>query len=167
MEVIGSQPEPLAAVAPQQLLPPLYRKAAWPYFSLTTFFMSALLMAVPLLFTKVDDILWFHCLVSRADLAYRCSNSCSASVFAVYRKRYFAANVHKLFIFEFLQVERKRGVWNVQLRLDIARHQAVRMCGQQQPHDSKSWLGSQRRKHVGVFATCPVLVLLEAVTIVQ
>src|SRR5690349_7485934 len=34
---MGSQPIPLAAVAPQQLLPPLFtRSAAWPYFSLTT-----------------------------------------------------------------------------------------------------------------------------------
>src|ERR1700733_1007617 len=45
LDVIGSQPNPLAAVAPQQLLPPIFtRKAAWPYFSLTTFLMSVVLM---------------------------------------------------------------------------------------------------------------------------
>jgi len=44
-DVIGSQPQPLAAAAPQQLLPPLFtRKAAWPYFSLTTSLMSVGLM---------------------------------------------------------------------------------------------------------------------------
>src|SRR5208282_79703 len=45
LEVIGSQPKALAAVAPQQELPPLFtRKAAWPYFSLTTSLMSVVLM---------------------------------------------------------------------------------------------------------------------------
>jgi hypothetical protein len=45
--VMGSQPIPLAAVAPQQLLPPLFTlSAAWPYFSLTTCFTPAFSMSV-------------------------------------------------------------------------------------------------------------------------
>src|SRR5208282_2476984 len=45
LDVIGSQRKPLAAVAPQQLLPPDFtRNAAWPYFSLTTSLMSVVLM---------------------------------------------------------------------------------------------------------------------------
>src|SRR5580658_2039055 len=47
LEVIGSQPDPLDAVAPQQPLPPLLtRKAAWPYLSLTMSLTSVLLMPI-------------------------------------------------------------------------------------------------------------------------
>jgi hypothetical protein len=36
LEVIGSQPRPVAALEPQHVLPPFFtRKAACPYFSLT------------------------------------------------------------------------------------------------------------------------------------
>src|ERR1700690_1094199 len=52
---MGSQFRPLAAVAPQQPLPPSFmRRAAWPYFSRTTSFISLLGMTL-LLFADLND----------------------------------------------------------------------------------------------------------------
>src|SRR5438552_2994242 len=102
---MGSQPKPLAAVAPQQALPPLFtRKAASPYFSLTTFLMSTMsvLMVCPLLPAKLDDVLRFHRLVSSA--AFRVEElqqllKC-CRVGRVAQKSAFAAYVHKFFMLQ-------------------------------------------------------------------
>jgi len=100
LDVIGSQPKPLAAVAPQHLLPPLFtRNAAWPYFSLTTSLMSVVLM-VSLLFTKLDDILWFDCLVSSAAFGVEELQKFLERfrVGRVPQKSAFASYVHEFFI---------------------------------------------------------------------
>ena len=61
-------PHPLPEVAPQQeLLPLVTRNAACPYFSLTTSFMSGLLMRSPLP-TDLNDLLWFDRLITSATL---------------------------------------------------------------------------------------------------
>src|ERR1022692_1051999 len=103
LEVIGSQPNPLAAVAPQQLLPPLFtRNAAWPYFSLTTSLISALLMVPPLLFAKLDDILWFDRFVSSATFGIEELQKFLERfrVCCVPQEGTFAAHVHKLLVLE-------------------------------------------------------------------
>ena len=35
-------------------------------------------------------------------------------------------------------------------RLDFARDHALRVCGQQQPHDPQARLGAHRAEHVGI-----------------
>src|ERR1700687_1595398 len=64
----------------------------------------------------------------------------------------------------------QRGIWDFQFFLDLADHQAVRMRGQQQLHDSKSRFRSNGREHVGVArdllgavlrANCHVSILAE------
>ena len=99
LDVMGSQPKPLGAVAPQQLPPPDFtRNAAWPYFSLTTFLMS--LVLILLLFTKLDDILGFYRLISSA--AFRVQELQQLlerfRIGGVSQKRALAADVHKLFV---------------------------------------------------------------------
>src|SRR5712671_3649874 len=66
---------PVLAVVPQQELPPDFtRSAAWPYFSLTTSFIS--LVSIPastrligfLLPANSDDLFGLHCLVASTAL---------------------------------------------------------------------------------------------------
>src|SRR5208282_2567429 len=117
LEVIGSQPNPRAAVAPQQLLPPVFtRKAAWPYFSFTTFLISVLLTVASLLFTNLDDILRIDRFVSSTTFGIEELQKLleGLRVCRVAQKGTFAAYVHKTFVFQFLQVVRKRGVRNVE-----------------------------------------------------
>jgi hypothetical protein len=79
------QPE-LGAPRQQELPPVIARKAAWPYFSLTTSLMSEVLMVSPI--CRAEQLV-------RLDLpgceyqhsAYRnCRSSWSASVLALYRR---------------------------------------------------------------------------------
>src|ERR1700722_1026245 len=86
-EVIGSQPQLFAGAAPQHELPPVVtRSAALPYFSFTTSLMFVSVMMSPYLqiwITSRGDTALFRVQHS----AYRnCRTSCSASVFAVYRR---------------------------------------------------------------------------------
>src|ERR1039457_1190622 len=67
---MGSQ-QPLLAVAPQQELPPDFtRKAASPYFCLTTSLMSVVSVVLMngLLFTDLYDLFRFDSLIARAAL---------------------------------------------------------------------------------------------------
>jgi hypothetical protein len=66
------------------------------------------------------------------------------------QKGAFTTHVHELFILQLLQMVRKRGIWNVQLGLDIAYDQTVGMSRKEQLHDSKAWFGAHCGKHVGV-----------------
>ena len=131
LEVIGSQPEPLAAVAPQQLLPPLFtRKRCLAIFFFDDFLMSVVLM-VRLLFAKLNDVLGFDRLVAGAALGVKELQQFLQrfGVGRVAQERALAAHIHQVFVFQLVQVMRKRGVRNVELFLDFAHDQPVGMRG--------------------------------------
>src|SRR5580698_6264878 len=152
---MGSAPEPQAAVAPQQALPPRFtRSAAWPYFSFTASFMSSPLL--PLikrpLFADLNNVFRPHGFISSAafgveklkDLLQR------FGVCRVMEKRAFASHEYEVFIPQFVEMVRERGIRNVQLGLNFADDQAVWVGRQEELHDAEPGLRAHGRKHVGV-----------------
>jgi hypothetical protein len=74
----------------------------------------------------------------------------SVSVRRIAQERTLALDLHESFILKFVQVMGQRGIWDVQLGLDLADGQAVRMSGQQQLHNAQSWFRANRREHIGI-----------------
>jgi hypothetical protein len=72
------------------------------------------------------------------------------SVRRIAQERALALDLHKSFILKFVQVMGQRGIWDVQLGLNLADSQAVRMSGQQQLHNPQSWFRANRREHISV-----------------
>jgi hypothetical protein len=74
----------------------------------------------------------------------------SVSVRRIAQESTLALDLYKSFILKFVQVMGQRGIGNVQLGLNLADSQAVRMSGQQQLHDPQSWFRANRREHIGI-----------------
>src|SRR5216684_3155862 len=165
-DVIGSQESPSAGAAPQQLLPPLLtRKAACPYFSFTTSLMLISAISrlasgmVALLFTELDEVLRLKRLVAGAALGIKKLQNFAQrfSVGGVVQKRALALDLNELFILELVEMVRKRGAGDLELVLNFADHQPLRMRGKQQLHDPQARFGAHGRKHVGVAGNAPAV----------
>src|SRR5579862_792082 len=147
-EVIGSQPRTLAAVAPQQLLPPVFtRRAAWPYFSLTTSLIASLIsvLGIAVLFshlllfictslsadlsTELDDVLRFDSFVSGAAFGIEELQKLLQrfGVGRVAQEGAFALYSDKVLALELFEMVGQGGIWNVEFVLNLVHHQTIRV----------------------------------------
>src|SRR5215831_1617402 len=69
-----------------------------------------------------------------------------AGVRAIPQERALAAHSDEAFVFEFVEVMRQCGVGNVQLGLDLADDEALRLGGHQELHDAKACFGAHGRE---------------------
>src|SRR5580692_6330282 len=147
--------QPFAGVAPQQELPPLLtRKAACPYFSLTTSLMFtplAVFELIPtLLAADFNDLFRLHRFIASAALGIEelehfleCIRICRVA-----QESAFPVNMDKVLRFQLIEMMRESGVWNLQLLLNRADRQAFRVGGQEQLYYPQSWLCSHVGEHV-------------------
>src|SRR5579872_2466765 len=140
--------------APQQELsaPATTRRAASPYFSLTTSFTFCMLMFNLLGFSAAENALWLYCFVSRATLGIKKPQQllqCSA-VRCIAQKSALSLYHHQIFVLEFFQMMRKSGIRNFKLFANFPDHHAFRMCRKQQAHNAQPRLCAHRGKHIGV-----------------
>src|SRR5271168_747498 len=118
---MGSKQPLVAAVAPQQALPPVFtRDAAWPYFSFTR---SLMLVSSTgdLLFADLHDVPRLEGFVPGATLGVEELHEFLKrfGIGGVAQEGAFAADVYEVFVFQFFEMMGKRGVGNFQLGLDI------------------------------------------------
>ncbi len=149
---MGSQQLSLAAVAPQQELPPLVtRRAAWPYFSFTTVFDIRGAHGFSCL-QSLTMVSGSHRLVAGAAFGIKKLQQLlqGVGVGGVAQEGALALDFHQAFGLQLVEVVRKRGVGDVELFLNLAHHQAFGMGRQQQLHDAQPRLGSHGGEHVGI-----------------
>jgi hypothetical protein len=105
-----------------------------------------------LLSANLNDVTGFYSLIPSA--AFRVKELeqflQSVCVRRIAQERTLALDLHESFIFKFVQVMGQRGIWDVQLSLNLADSEAVRMSGQQQLHDPQPWFHANRREHIGI-----------------
>src|ERR1035437_9466252 len=121
---MGSQ-QPLLAVAPQQELPPDFtRRAASPYFCLTTSLMSvaSVVLINGLLFTDLNDVLRFEGLIARAAFGVEELQQFlqSLGVRGVAKERAFALDFDEAFRLQFVEMMREGRVGDFEFALNVA-----------------------------------------------
>jgi hypothetical protein len=66
------------------------------------------------------------------------------------KERALASNRHKAFVLQLVEMMRKRGRRDAQLRADLADDEALRVGREQKPDDAQPGLSPKGGKHVGV-----------------
>src|SRR5450631_209530 len=120
---MGSQ-QPLLAVAPQQELPPDFtRRAASPYFCLTTSLMSvvSVVLITQLLFADLNDVLRFESLIARAAFGVEELQQLlqSGGVRGVAKKRALALHFDQAFGPQFVEMMREGRVRDFEFALNV------------------------------------------------
>src|SRR3982750_4345066 len=126
------------------------RRAASPYFSLTTSLTS--IWTFLLLLAELEDGLRLNRLVAGAAFGIEEAEQLPqrVGVGRIPEIGAFPAYLHEVFVLELVEVMRERGGRNVQLRAHVAGDHALRMRREQQPHDAKAWLRSHCGKHIRI-----------------
>jgi hypothetical protein len=86
----------------------------------------------------LNDLLGFHSLVTSAALGIQKLKQFlkCVSVCGIAEKCAFSLNMDEVFRFELVEMMRQRGIWNIQLFLNLAGYETYRVSGQQQLHDA-------------------------------
>jgi hypothetical protein len=106
----------------------------------------------PLLPANLNDLLGLHGFVASATFGIQKLEKFlqRVGVCGIAEKSAFSLNMHQVLRFELVKMMREGGVWNLQLFLNLADDQTLRVGGQQQLHDSESRLGPHGGEHVSV-----------------
>src|SRR5438270_2362373 len=149
---MGSQQPLIPDAAPQQELLPVVvtRKAACPYFSLTTSLIFAdCIMA--LLFADLNDGLRFYGLITRAAFGIEKAEQLlqDLGVRPVAKEGSLPLYGDQILVLELVEMMRQRGIRDIEFSLDFVYDHAVGISRQEHLHDAETGFGTDRGKHVG------------------